>query len=43
MKGMFRFLLGLAMLTPVLAQSTSERIGSIDFYGYGNLDVAKLR
>jgi len=28
---------------PALAQSPSERIATIDFYGYGHLDVASLR
>jgi hypothetical protein len=39
---MHRSLLLLAIL-PALAESPSQRIGSIDFYGYGHLDVASLR
>jgi hypothetical protein len=39
---MRRGLLLLAIL-PALAESPSERIGTIDFYGYGHLDVASLR
>src|SRR5580658_1273327 len=39
---MRRSLLLLAVL-PALAQTPSDRIGTIDFYGYGHLDVASLR
>jgi hypothetical protein len=43
MKSMFRALLLAAMSLPAFAQSPSELIGTIDFYGYGDLDLAALR
>jgi hypothetical protein len=33
----------LALALPAIAQPPSERIGTIDFYGYGTLDIAALR
>jgi len=42
MDAMRRILIFLALL-PVFAQSPSDRIGTIDFYGYGHLDLAALR
>jgi hypothetical protein len=42
MKAMRRGLLLLAIL-PALAQPPSDRIGTIDFYGYGHLDLPSLR
>lgn len=42
MDGMRLGLLLLAVL-PALAQSPSGRIGTIDFYGYGHLDLPSLR
>jgi HEAT repeat protein len=33
----------LLAILPALAESPSDRIGSIDFYGYGHLDVASMR
>jgi len=42
MKAMRRGLFLLAIL-PALAQPPSDRIGTIDFYGYGQLDLPSLR
>ena len=39
----FRIFVPLAWAAMALAQEPSELIGSIDFYGYGNANVAKLR
>jgi hypothetical protein len=39
---MYRALFLLAIL-PAFAESPSERIGTIDFYGYGHLDLGSLR
>jgi len=39
---MRQYLLLLAIL-PALAQSPADRIGTIDFYGYGHLDLPSLR
>ena len=33
----------LLAILPVLAESPADRIGTIDFYGYGHLDLASLR
>ncbi len=38
-----RHILLLLAILPAFAQSPSGRIGTIDFYGYGHLDVASLR
>ena len=38
-----RISLLLLAIFPALAQSPSDRIGTIDFYGYGHLDLASLR
>jgi hypothetical protein len=40
---MFRFLFLIPALAMAFAQPPADLIGSIDFYGCGNLDVAKLR
>jgi len=38
-----RLSLLLLAILPALAESPSDRIGTIDFYGYGHLDLASLR
>jgi hypothetical protein len=38
-----RILLLRAIITRALAQSPSDLIGTIDFYGHGNSDLAPLR
>jgi hypothetical protein len=40
---MHRSVLLLETLLPALAESPSDRIGVIDFYGYGTLNAASLR